>query len=59
MSRPISDDLKLSNHIDTTCNKVVPFCYALNKANAVLNIPMLKSIYYAHVFSHLKYPIVS
>lgn len=55
----ISDDLKWNNHIDTTCNKIIPYCYALNKTNKILNISALKSIYYAHIFSHLKYSIVS
>ena len=55
----ISDDLKWKNHIDITCKKIIPYCYALNKTNKVLNIPTLKSIYYAHIFSHLKYSIVS
>ena len=55
----ISDDLKWNNYIDTTCNKIIPYCYALNKTNKVLNISSLKSIYYAHIFSHLKYSIAS
>ena len=55
----ISDDPKWSTHIDTTCNKVVPCCYALNKTNNIFNISVLKSIYYAQIFSHPKYSIVS
>ena len=27
----ISDDLKWKNHIDITCKKIIPYCYALNK----------------------------
>ena len=31
----ISDDLKWNNYIDTTCNKIIPYCYALNKTNKI------------------------
>ena len=55
----ISDDLKWNNLIDTVCNKVIPYCYVLNKTNKILNISVIKSIYYAHIFAHLKYSIVS
>jgi hypothetical protein len=52
----IFDDLKWNNHIDTTCNKIIPYC---TKTIKILNISALKSIYYSNRYFHLKYSIVS
>ena len=39
----ITDDLKWNNHIETICNKIIPYCFVLNKSNIILYMSALRS----------------
>ena len=55
----MDNNLSWTDHIDSVCNKIKSYCYALKRLNKTLSIPILLNIYYAYVYFHIQYNVIS
>lgn len=54
----LQSNVKWNNHINTICAKVAKGIFILRKLRSFVTADVLKTVYYAHIQSHLRYAIL-
>jgi hypothetical protein len=54
----INENLNWDDHVDHLCGKLRSGCFALGRLREEISFETLKTVYYAHIYSHLKNNII-